>query len=377
MSFILDALKKSENDRQRQTGPALFEVKVAPPKAGFPMWAIAIVALLAINMVIVGWMLFRRSGAQSTPGAAAAHASTGGTWSPSVTTLPPPGQNGGSPQQGYGQSQQGQPPQDPSQQGQPQQGTQQQGYSGQQQGYTAQQPAYAGQQQGNVGQQRGNGPYQQGSSSTQQGYSQEQGNSPNQQGYPPPQQGNAPQQGYSEPQQRNASPQQAYSQEGNFPSQQGGAPGSQQRFAGQPGAQDGAAARLPGNGSRGQSSEQAPMREPTLEGGGNAGDGASNNPDDYAPAEDPGSPIFKGHVKRGTQSGLMLYQDLAVTNGANLPELRLDMHVYDSKPQARFALINMQKVVEGQTFKGVRVEAITLEGVVMSHNGTRFLLPRD
>src|SRR3954471_7987051 len=111
MSFILDALKKSENDRQRQTGPALFEVKVAPPKTGFPMWAIAIVALLVINMVVVGWMLFRRSskgdeaGAQTT--LSAAHASNGGTWSPSVTTLPPQGQNAGSPQQGYGQSQQG------------------------------------------------------------------------------------------------------------------------------------------------------------------------------------------------------------------------------------------------------------------------------
>ena len=32
MSFILDALKKSESDRQRQSGPALFEVKVAPQK---------------------------------------------------------------------------------------------------------------------------------------------------------------------------------------------------------------------------------------------------------------------------------------------------------------------------------------------------------
>ena len=29
MSFILDALKKSESDRQRQSAPALFEVKVA------------------------------------------------------------------------------------------------------------------------------------------------------------------------------------------------------------------------------------------------------------------------------------------------------------------------------------------------------------
>ena len=34
MSFILDALKKSETDRQRQNGPALFEVTVAPPKTG-------------------------------------------------------------------------------------------------------------------------------------------------------------------------------------------------------------------------------------------------------------------------------------------------------------------------------------------------------
>ena len=31
MSFILDALKKSENERQKASGPALFEVKVAPP----------------------------------------------------------------------------------------------------------------------------------------------------------------------------------------------------------------------------------------------------------------------------------------------------------------------------------------------------------
>ena len=44
------------------------------------------------------------------------------------------------------------------------------------------------------------------------------------------------------------------------------------------------------------------------------------NPDDYAPAQDAGAPLFKGHVKRGTESGLMLYQDLAVANGANLPE---------------------------------------------------------
>jgi len=48
MSFILDALKKSESDRQRQSGPALFEVKVAPPRTGLPPWAMAVAALLVV-----------------------------------------------------------------------------------------------------------------------------------------------------------------------------------------------------------------------------------------------------------------------------------------------------------------------------------------
>src|SRR5579859_6156942 len=61
MSIILDALKKSESDQQRQSGPALFEVKVAPHKPRLPVWAIAIVVLLAVNMFVVGYLLLRRS----------------------------------------------------------------------------------------------------------------------------------------------------------------------------------------------------------------------------------------------------------------------------------------------------------------------------
>ena len=45
MSFILDALKKSETDRQRQTSPALFEVKVAAPRHKFPVWAVGLAVL--------------------------------------------------------------------------------------------------------------------------------------------------------------------------------------------------------------------------------------------------------------------------------------------------------------------------------------------
>lgn len=65
MSFILDALKKSESDRQRQSGPALFEVKVAPPRTRLPLWAIAIALLLAVNVLIVAWMLLRHPAARA------------------------------------------------------------------------------------------------------------------------------------------------------------------------------------------------------------------------------------------------------------------------------------------------------------------------
>lgn len=124
------------------------------------------------------------------------------------------------------------------------------------------------------------------------------------------------------------------------------------------------------------------QNEPTLGGNGReSGRGNTEpaaNPDDYAPAADPGTPLFKGHVRRGTESGLVLYQDAALVPGSNIPELRLDLHVYAVKPQDRFALINMHKMHEGDSLQGgVRVESITPDGVVMSHNGSRFLLPRD
>jgi len=72
MSFILDALKKSENDRQRQTGPALFEVRVAPPKSKFPILAVSIVSLLVVNLGVVGWLMLRKPAVAAVPPAAAA-----------------------------------------------------------------------------------------------------------------------------------------------------------------------------------------------------------------------------------------------------------------------------------------------------------------
>ncbi|MGH8288007.1 MAG: general secretion pathway protein GspB [Steroidobacteraceae bacterium] len=76
MSFILDALKKSETDRQRQSGPSLFEVKVPPPRRTLPIWAVAIAVLLGINVIVVSWMLLRHPSEQEP---ATAHAAAAGT----------------------------------------------------------------------------------------------------------------------------------------------------------------------------------------------------------------------------------------------------------------------------------------------------------
>jgi general secretion pathway protein B len=238
MSFILDALKKSESDRQRQSGPALFEVKVAPPRARLPLWAVAIGLLLAVNLVIVAWILLRRP---------AAHAETAlaSTLTAPVTAAAPP----------------------------------------------LAAPAIA------------------------------------------PQVPAAPATVAA-------------------PTPTAPAPGS--------------AAATPG--------APAPAAVPA------AGAAETASAEDLAPAADaPALPAtLSTHVRRGTADGVPLYQDWAATPGTQVPQLRLDLHVYAARPEERFAMINMKKVHEGDLLPGgVRVESITPEGAVLSYNGSRFLLPRD
>jgi general secretion pathway protein B len=71
MSFILDALRKSEHQRQRTTGPGLAEVPVARATSKSNVWAMAAVALLVVNLVAVGVVLLYRAG-RDTPSPAAA-----------------------------------------------------------------------------------------------------------------------------------------------------------------------------------------------------------------------------------------------------------------------------------------------------------------
>lgn len=95
MSFILDALKKSETERQRQSGPALFEVKVAPPRTRIAPWAIGLVLLLALNLFVLGWVAMRdrapaAEARQRTAAAVGADAPTPATTSLPAATAPPP-----------------------------------------------------------------------------------------------------------------------------------------------------------------------------------------------------------------------------------------------------------------------------------------------
>jgi general secretion pathway protein B len=74
MSFILDALKKAEAERQRQTGPTLLEVRVAQPRRRFPTWTIVIGALLAINILLLIAFELHRPATSNEPGVSASPA---------------------------------------------------------------------------------------------------------------------------------------------------------------------------------------------------------------------------------------------------------------------------------------------------------------
>ncbi len=66
MSFILDALKKSEMERQRQTVPGLMDTRIAPGRRRLPTWAAALAVLLGINLIVLT-VILTRSSAKAPP----------------------------------------------------------------------------------------------------------------------------------------------------------------------------------------------------------------------------------------------------------------------------------------------------------------------
>jgi general secretion pathway protein B len=81
MSLILDALKKSEAERQRHAGPTMLDVRIARPQRRYPVWAFIVGGLLLVNIALLLVFVLRRPdaampAAASTPAAAAAAPTT-------------------------------------------------------------------------------------------------------------------------------------------------------------------------------------------------------------------------------------------------------------------------------------------------------------
>jgi general secretion pathway protein B len=68
MSFILDALKKSETDRQQQSSAEFSGVPTSPQSPRVPRWLWVVGTLLAINLVVLIGLLLR-PGPAAPPGA--------------------------------------------------------------------------------------------------------------------------------------------------------------------------------------------------------------------------------------------------------------------------------------------------------------------
>ena len=67
MSFILDALRKSESERQQDSKPSIARIPSAVPQHGLPRWAVATMAALGLGIVVLaGAWLSTLTGAPGT-----------------------------------------------------------------------------------------------------------------------------------------------------------------------------------------------------------------------------------------------------------------------------------------------------------------------
>jgi len=67
MSLILDALRKSEGQRQRHTGPGLASVPEAGERRGPPRWTLVLGALLVANAILILALFVTRNGEPTPP----------------------------------------------------------------------------------------------------------------------------------------------------------------------------------------------------------------------------------------------------------------------------------------------------------------------
>ncbi|RZV39446.1 MAG: hypothetical protein EX272_00565 [Chromatiales bacterium] len=94
--------------------------------------------------------------------------------------------------------------------------------------------------------------------------------------------------------------------------------------------------------------------------------------------DDPPAPTILSTPETTNTAALPTIHEVQANGLVSLPELHVDIHVYSEVAEDRFVFINMNKHKEGSRLaEGPLVREITPGGVVLSQNGTTFLLPRD
>ena len=87
-------------------------------------------------------------------------------------------------------------------------------------------------------------------------------------------------------------------------------------------------------------------------------------------APEPATPTNRGRV--------LTIDEVRVNGTLQVTDLHLDIHVYSDTPAERFVFINMAKYREHSKLEeGPVVTEITPDGVILEHQGTTFLLPRE
>ena len=93
---------------------------------------------------------------------------------------------------------------------------------------------------------------------------------------------------------------------------------------------------------------------------------------DYRPAI---TPAQANAVAAARREGAVPSRDEVLAQGTQLPDLRLDLHVYDADPAKRFVFINMRKLREGESLpEGVRSMRSRRPARELSYRGTQFTL---
>ncbi len=72
MSFILDALRKSETERQKAQVPGIGDAPLVVHQKHVPRWTVGLIACLSVGLVVLGWFWLRGAGTGTDQDMAAA-----------------------------------------------------------------------------------------------------------------------------------------------------------------------------------------------------------------------------------------------------------------------------------------------------------------